>query len=301
MAYSPVSKGIACPDDSLAYTMDYCDGLGACIHPQKGICALDSQTFEGGIGNPNNECEWCDSAENPTDWTDRQKGFPCSNDGLACTLDVCDAGICTHPLATGCLIDNACIEPGASSPDTDCMACDPVSNSIGYSPRPVGHPCDDDGLTYTLDVCNDAGACEHPDKGICAIGNTTFSGGATNPDNECQWCMPEDSMETWSNRIEGYPCDSDKTDETQETCDGQGTCKAVVMPVEDVTEPGKDTEDHDVSKNPDVDVSTSFASSGCTAGIAAPHLPTATGMALLMVLVFTTFGISYHRRRSERL
>jgi uncharacterized repeat protein (TIGR01451 family) len=225
-AFTDAPRSMACSDDGDDKTADFCDGAGGCIHKLKGLCTIDGKTFEADAANPENPCEACEPAFSVTTWSFRTAGFPCTNDGLACTHDVCDGfGACNHPLFTGCMVDGACIGAGSLDPKNDCRACAPALATDGYSAAPAGVSCADDGDATTADVCDGAAACVHPTKGQCRIGEATFDAGATNPANPCQSCDPTRSASAWSDRVAGFPCTEDGLLCTADVCDGVGACR----------------------------------------------------------------------------
>ena len=222
--YTPKSNGVACTDDGLAYTSDTCNG-GVCTHTSNGTCFIAGTSYADGTANPANECQSCDSAASPTTWSNRASGFACASDGLACTNDACNAsGTCTHTVTTGCLIAGACVASGAADPAAECNECNPLLATNAYSPKPNGIACTDDGLAYTTDICNGAGACTHPNTGTCVIAGTSYTTGEANPANACQSCDPNASQTAWSNRASGFPCASDALACTNDVCDGAGAC-----------------------------------------------------------------------------
>jgi cysteine-rich repeat protein len=224
-AYSPRAAGVSCPDDGLGHTLDVCDAAGACVHPATGTCTIDATVIEGGAPNPANPCQVCDPEAAPTAWSDRALGYPCLDDGLACTWDRCDgAGQCEHRLTTGCLVDGACLGYGALDPENACLACDPAQDATGFSPRPEGVACGEDGLPHTADTCDGAGQCQHEATGACVIDGTRYGGGAANPANPCQACDPVADPAAWTSRVAGYPCPDDGLTCTADTCDGAGVC-----------------------------------------------------------------------------
>ncbi|MDY0000383.1 MAG: DUF4215 domain-containing protein, partial [Polyangia bacterium] len=224
-SYSPRPAGVSCPDDGLGHTLDLCDAQGSCVHPATGTCSIDYAVVEGGAPNPANPCQFCDPLALPSAWSDRVEGYPCVDDGLACTWDRCDgAGVCEHPLATGCLVVGACLGYGALDPANECLWCDPSQDATGFSPRPAGTACADDGLDSTRDTCDGAGACAHDEAGTCSIGGVTFVGGAANPANPCEVCAPAVSTSVWVGQVEGFPCASDGLACTGDVCDAEGAC-----------------------------------------------------------------------------
>ncbi|HSA32286.1 MAG TPA: DUF4215 domain-containing protein [bacterium] len=224
-SYSERAKGLACADDGQGWTTDICDGAGLCTHPETGRCVILGVEYAGGAADPDNACQMCDPENDPDDWSARVEGFPCVADTLDCTWDVCDgAGACEHRLYTGCLIGGACIATGAFDPLNDCMDCAPTTATDAYSARTKGVACADDGIVYTTDTCDGAGACSHLETGTCTIDEVSFAGGAPNPENACQMCDPALDQFGWSDRIENFPCETDDRACTLDVCDGEGTC-----------------------------------------------------------------------------
>jgi hypothetical protein len=189
-AYSAAPAGVACADDGDETTADVCDGAAACTHPVKGQCLVEGVTYDAGAANPGNPCQSCDPARSASAWSDRLAGFPCTEDGLSCTADVCDgAGACRHELFAGCLIGGAA-SPRARPTRRRCRACNPELATDGYTAKAAGLACGDDGLANTLDVCDGAGGCVHPLKGQCVIRRRHYDAGAPDPENPCQSCDP---------------------------------------------------------------------------------------------------------------
>ncbi len=224
-SHSPRAQGVGCADDGEENTLDVCDGMARCTHPLAGECSIDGQTWRAGSANPDNPCQSCQPASSVTAWTDRVAGYPCSSDGLSCTLDVCDgAGRCEHSLVNGCLINGTCVGERAEAPSNPCTECNPALSTSAWSPMLQGIVCIDDGEENTVDVCDGAGLCVHPLKGECVIGGELFLSGAANPDNPCQSCDPSASVSAWTNLVAGFPCASDGLACTRDVCDGAGAC-----------------------------------------------------------------------------
>ena len=112
-AFSAVPEGLSCTDDALDCTNDVCDGQGVCTHPAISGCVIAGACVAEGVVNPGNSCQSCQPDRSTTSYSAEAADGACSDDGLACTNDVCDAaGACLHPVANGCLIAGACVEAG---------------------------------------------------------------------------------------------------------------------------------------------------------------------------------------------
>lgn len=79
------------------------------------------------------------------------------DDGIPCTLDACQGGLCVHQL------DDAACDDGLF-----CTGVEHCHPSLGCVATPVG--CDD-GIACTVDACDEAKkGCDHaPDDGLCPI------------------------------------------------------------------------------------------------------------------------------------
>jgi MYXO-CTERM domain-containing protein len=123
-----------------------------------------------------------------------------------------------------CVIADATVLAGALDPAGECRSCQPTVSQSAWTPRGAGEPCTDDGLAYTRDVCDGAGACTHPATGTCVIAGTTYVGGAANPANPCETCAPDLDPAGWSPGAAGTPCADDGLACTRDVCDGAGAC-----------------------------------------------------------------------------
>ncbi len=218
-AWSPVSDGTSCnADDDLCTQADSClagictagdapdcnDGLectadscasGAtdfsCDHAQQpGFCVIAGACIVDGSVHPENPCEQCNAAVDPTDWSPIADGTSCDadangctqadaclagacvagappscDDGLPCTDDACvSTGAltfeCAHPVSTAiCLIDGACVADGATNPDNPCLACSVADATGAWTEVEAGTSCDADGSGCTVDDACQGGVC----------------------------------------------------------------------------------------------------------------------------------------------
>jgi cysteine-rich repeat protein len=182
-------------------------------------CVIEGSTVAMGTMNPENECEWCDPSVSASSWSAKAKGAACADDELSCTSDVCDgAGQCTHTLTDGCLIGGICVGARESSPDNDCLECNPAYLRDDYSEKPRGEGCSPDGM------CDGSGQCWPKTSGECVIAGVTYASGASNPANVCQYCEPAIDPSGWVNRTHGAACTDDGLTCTSDSCDGAGHC-----------------------------------------------------------------------------
>lgn len=97
----------------------------------------------------------------------------CTDDGNACTSDVCDAqgSACTHPKKGD---GTAC----GSSSSSACDKPDSCQNGICQTNlESNGTPCTDDTNVCTSDICNSSGDCTHlaaPSNTVCRLASCTL-------------------------------------------------------------------------------------------------------------------------------
>jgi hypothetical protein len=180
-------------------------------------CDIDGTCVPDGAQNPDNPCETCDPANDPTGWTIRA-GETC-DDGSVCTEnDTCSAdGVCG-----GTQID-------CSALDGECQQglCDALSGCY-QAPLPDGTGCTDDGDPCTQDVCS-AGACAHDQAaGVCMIETACYTDGEVDPANACRVCDSASATDAWTNLADGTTCpEVDSLACTTSAC-ASGRCLASV-------------------------------------------------------------------------
>lgn len=103
-------------------------------------------------GNPVNGCE----TDLSISFSDCGTCGHSCDDGMACTDDVCQAGVCAHPVQPNtCVIAGVCYANGALRPGFPCQLCDPNLSTGSWSNVSAGT---DPGNGCAGD-CNGAGAC----------------------------------------------------------------------------------------------------------------------------------------------
>ena len=172
-ACSPSPDGTSCDDE------DFCNGTDTC---SGGACSVHSGDPCAGGVECNNVCNemrhTCLVAA----------GVPCTDDGNACTFDLCDGtGMCIHPNDDFIVCDDGVfcngvdlcqggtcsLHSGNPCEFTGCTTvCDETTAACG--PTAAGMPCFDDGNACTLDECDGTGVCAHrpvPDGTACDDAN----------------------------------------------------------------------------------------------------------------------------------
>ncbi|EDQ88422.1 uncharacterized protein MONBRDRAFT_37386 [Monosiga brevicollis MX1] len=196
-----LAAGTECDDGNNRTTSDVCDGAGTCagIDLCDGVvctaldqCHVPGECFQGVCSNPPAPVGTvCDDGLVYTNDT-------CNGFGQCIGVDLCENVTCTA--ASQCHAVGVCSFGSCS---------DPV--------LPEGVPCDD-GIAYTNDTCDGAGAC---------VGVDLCDGVVCLPPSQCHVqgtcsfgeCTPVPAMA-------GTPCD-DGLSYTNDTCDGWGVCVGV--------------------------------------------------------------------------
>lgn len=160
-------------DDDKPCTTDTCQSTGpnsyTCQYSiQSGNCLINGTCYTSGQNNPNNECQACRPDQSQTSFTNKANGTACTDDGKACTDDVCQAGTCTHPIKP---MGTPC-HPGDNCPaEEQCTGLSPDC------PRP---DADQDGTRDKCDFCptTPTGTCSN----MVAVAAMTFTlTGASGP------------------------------------------------------------------------------------------------------------------------
>ena len=134
----------------------------------------------------------------------------------------CRGGVCVAE--QGCLIGGIAYAPDAANPANECQVCN-ASVPNAWTNRPTGSQCSDDGLAWTLDVCDSSGTCTHVPSGMCEVDIGLVPPETVNPANECEWCNPSASATGWTAKNKGSACSPDGLSCTGDVCDGAGRCE----------------------------------------------------------------------------
>ena len=140
-------------DDGFACTADAClSDTGECVFSAVDARCPDGECFDGACRttDPGADGDGCVPLPART-------GEPCSDEGVACTDDVCTNGMCVHvPVHARCSADDECAQ-ATCTPDDD------GADAAGclFSPGQTdGAVCTEDLDPCTRDVCR-AGVCNH--------------------------------------------------------------------------------------------------------------------------------------------
>ncbi len=224
-------KGIACPDDGDACTLDQCDA-GKCTHPGANLgskcgagncivllsvrscsasCWIGGKGAAEGSRDPTDPCRTCQTAITNSKWSP----LP---DGTVCGPETCgDYGACKFPdvCATNGIKIRSCSDQTCGS--GTCRAVSQDESAACTRPSTDGTTCEDDANPCTGDVCQGDG-CTHPElapgtdcgagmicdgNGACLTGcyidGAIYADGAKNPANACQVCAASSWTTGWSN------------------------------------------------------------------------------------------------------
>jgi len=216
-------KPLGCNDNDPC-TIDGCDALGGCIHmPQDGTCTDDG-----------NACTQDVCIGGVCSHPATAAGGACLEDGDACTQDVCMGGACTHPA----VVDGApCLDDGSACTQDVCGA-----GKCTHPPVSFAVACADDGNACTADVC-DKGACAHLamgseksclDDGDPCTQDVCLGGGCSHPPASDNAPCPNDGIFCTDDVCQGGKCTHPYADLkaclddgevcTQDVCDS-GACE----------------------------------------------------------------------------
>ncbi|MDH5492773.1 MAG: hypothetical protein OEY14_12540, partial [Myxococcales bacterium] len=140
-------------DDSLCADGEVCDSIEGCVLPPP--CLVDADCDDG---------LFCTGIESCDPATGCLRSPPSCDDGLACTDDLCDAGLdaCVNTPR-----DSACSDGVVCNGAESCAPGDPLADGAGCV---IGSPpvCDD-GVGCTTDYCDESlgGCVVSPDHGAC--------------------------------------------------------------------------------------------------------------------------------------
>jgi len=108
--------------------------------PTVGQCRYGTQWCSGGTWGTcsGHVCAVADTCNGKDDDCDTQTDEVIPDDGIACTIDQCIAGVESHPIQSGwCLVDVAgtptCFAAGAVNPANGCQVCFPTYSQTGWS------------------------------------------------------------------------------------------------------------------------------------------------------------------------
>ena len=197
--------GTGCTDGRKCTVGDACQG-GTCQGAPRDCTDQNECTSDG-----------CDDAAPAVDGCTHAPltATVCTDDGRACTSDVCAAGSCTHPIAPGaCLIDGACWTDGQTAPTSPCLICNSATGPTTWSTLPAGTGCDDGNGCTRDDACTGGGKC----SGIA------MSAADCDDSNPCTAdTCPATSGCVHAPVADGAPCPADSLACTVDQCLG-GTC-----------------------------------------------------------------------------
>jgi hypothetical protein len=235
--HPPSADGSTC-DDGNQCTDNRCDGAGQCLSVDNSASCDDgsfcngSDTCSGGTcsvhgGDPcagGGECAaTCDEAR---DLCATAVGTPCTDEGNACTDNLCDGqGACrprpnSEPCDDGdaCTTGDACSNGSCSGAPVQCAddgsACNgpetcQAGTCISGPALPDGSSCDDGLFCTGLDTCQ-SGSCQGHSGDPC-------------PGTECNRC--QEATQSCFDPV-GTACDIGNPG-TIASCDGQGRCVPV--------------------------------------------------------------------------
>ena len=218
---------VTCQASDQCHVAGVCDSAtGQCSDPNapNGTACDDGNAATGDDSCQNGQCMGLGCTCNSTDaccdgCQPINNDGACTDDGISCTDDVCNAGACTHPTTQGqCYIDGACFADGTTSPDNACLYCDTVFNSGAWRNMVNGTACDDGDACTQTDTCF-GGACTGSDPVTCAAPDQCHTAGT---------CNAETGACEYPNAQNGTACDDGSPCTTQDAC-SDGLCDGAAV------------------------------------------------------------------------
>ncbi len=109
-------------------------------------------------GAPCDDGEACTEDDRCVGGVCRGQPLVCLDDGILCTADVCEGGVCVHPIKPGyCFIANKCYSDGDINPANQCEYCQVAATVTAWS-QASGFKCEDGDPCTVGDLCED-GVC----------------------------------------------------------------------------------------------------------------------------------------------
>lgn len=162
-----------CPDDGLPCTVEICTAGTCSTELDPTTCFINGVCYNDGDINPMAECEVCNASLNQTGWSSAPAGTTCSegycdgngncvecltagdcpDDGLPCTTETCDSGVCGTSLTPGfCQINGVCYIDGELDPANPCQVCNANVSQTAWT-------CVANGTNCPTGTCNNC-VCE---------------------------------------------------------------------------------------------------------------------------------------------
>jgi hypothetical protein len=171
---------------------------GSCVAD----CFIGGALYAAGTLNGADPCQVCTPSNTTVAWTSVADGTNCGSGA------VCGGGACMP----GCFISKALYPAAATNPNNVCQICMPSTSTSVWSNVPTGTLCDV-GFVCAGGMCQSG----------CFIGGTLYPAGTTNPNSQCQACIPGSSTSAWSNKADGNGCNDNNSCTQTDTC-RSGAC-----------------------------------------------------------------------------
>lgn len=162
------------------------------------------------------------------------------NDNDACTVDVCENGVCKHTYDAAqcctddqCEIDGACVDNNTVNPSNSCEVCLVVDDATAWTPKADAGACDDGDACTMSDVCVDGqcvGSAFQCDDGNPCTDDTCDGAGGCMFTNNTASCSDGDACTSADSCVDGacvpgqtLSCD-DGNPCTSDSCDAASGC-----------------------------------------------------------------------------
>ena len=157
-------NGSACNDGNACTQTDTCQA-GVCTGGNPVVCAAPDQCHTAGV---------CNSATGICSNPAKSDGVSCNADNNACTVDTCQAGICTAGAPKDCSTDPA------YNDQCHIGVCNTTTGQCEKQAKPNGSACDDGNPCTQTDTCQ-AGVCTGGNPVVCTASDQCHLTGVCNP------------------------------------------------------------------------------------------------------------------------
>ena len=140
-------------------------------------CIIDSTIYPSGNPNPTNPCVTCQPAVSTSAWALAADGSSCQD------TNICYQGACK----AGCWIESAYYKEGTAKSTDACQSCQPGISTATWTKLAEGASCGSGTICHSQSCVTG-----------CWIDSTYFAENTVNPNNECQSCQPNSSVNAWS-------------------------------------------------------------------------------------------------------
>ncbi|HIN85304.1 MAG TPA: hypothetical protein EYN06_02405, partial [Myxococcales bacterium] len=196
---------------------DGCTVSDSCVN---GLCTAGADADCSGAGDDCNTalCESIGSDSYSCSSNAKQNGVSCTSDGVTCTDDLCENGVCENKLQVdACYVANICY---ANGEEVGCQECN-ASSPNSLQDRNEGDICDlpPNSASCLVGKCDATLNCvQEVVIGSCFVAGVCYSDGELDPNDPCKGCQSGLSQTAFTFKGTGADCG------TCSACTAGGNC-----------------------------------------------------------------------------